>query len=102
MGRKLASLDERVSTVEKKEDSSDGSSIVKIDIDLLEMEVASLKSTDINAFWDALDVPPKVDINMVLEVQQGLKAMKKMTYLIHLRPMRKPWEMTPARQSLMS
>lgn len=64
-GKELKRLDERVSVVEKKEGGSDGSSAIKVDIDWLKKEVTSLKSMDISSLWDMLDVPPRVEINLV-------------------------------------
>lgn len=64
---KLKELAERVSAMENKDGSTNGSMDIKANIDWLKKEVASLMSMDISSLWDLLDMPLRVDINVVPE-----------------------------------
>lgn len=63
-GAQLKKLSKIVTTVETKGGGSDDLFAIKVEINLLKMEVASLKSTDISSLWDSLDMPSRVDINV--------------------------------------
>lgn len=94
-GKELVNLPERVTVVEKKNANSDGWSTIKVDIDWLKSEVSLLKSTDINSFWDVLELPPRVDTSIVPKGSIGVDVSgggddKKMIYHPYWRSIKMP------------
>lgn len=93
--------------MEKKDGGSDGSLTLKADINWLKKEVASLKSMNIIYLWDSLDMPPRVDINVVPEgtIRVDIwveKTMKEMIYHLPQRPTKIPWKICHTSQNLRS
>lgn len=67
-GKELANLKDRVREVKKKGCGISKTSATKTDLDILKKEVASLWSTDLSAFIDALKDPSlKMDMATILD-----------------------------------
>lgn len=73
--KELTNLKERMIAMENRDGGSEGTLTMKDDIDTLNKEIASLKSTDLSSFWDGLEKPSRVGINAALDDMMDVDAL---------------------------
>lgn len=79
-GKEVTGLKKRVTVEDKRYGGSEGTSIMKSDIDTFNKEMASLMSTNLSSFLDGLEEPSKVDINATLNDVMDFDASGKRQY----------------------